>query len=135
VVTIVGAQLSARETRSEPVRFGPYAVPNGQGHYAKERLPSAPVGGGMSRVAIPNHPAQTRIVRAQIQHLAILAIGLSIFIAGCSLTTGVAGSHVERRRPFSLLRLTGTPLRTLRRTPRFRQRAIAVLSRANDNHS
>ena len=51
----------------------------------------------------------------QIQHLAIIAIGLSILIAGCSLTIAVAGSLIERRRPFSLLRLTGTPLRVLRR--------------------
>ena len=50
----------------------------------------------------------------QVQHLAIIAIGLSILIAGASLTIAVAGSLIERRRPFSLLRLTGTPLGVLR---------------------
>lgn len=51
----------------------------------------------------------------QLQHLAYLAIILSVVIAGCSLTVAVAGSLIERRRPFAVLRLTGMPLRTLRR--------------------
>jgi hypothetical protein len=40
---------------------------------------------------------------------------LSVVIAGCSLAVAVAGSLIERRRPFALLRLTGMPLRSLRR--------------------
>lgn len=36
-------------------------------------------------------------------------------IAGRSLAVGVVGGLIERKRPFSLLRLSGVPLRMLRR--------------------
>lgn len=49
------------------------------------------------------------------QQLANVVILTSLPIAGCSLAVSVAGGLTERRRPFSLLRLTGTPLTTLRR--------------------
>jgi predicted lysophospholipase L1 biosynthesis ABC-type transport system permease subunit len=39
----------------------------------------------------------------------------SLPIAGCSLAVSIAGGLAERKRPFSLLRLTGTPLTLLRR--------------------
>lgn len=51
----------------------------------------------------------------QLQHLGDLAILISVILAGCSLAVAVAGSLVERRRPFALLRLTGMPIRSLRR--------------------
>lgn len=49
------------------------------------------------------------------QRLAALAIIASIPIAACSLAVSVAAGLTDRRRPFSLLRLAGTPLRVLRR--------------------
>jgi hypothetical protein len=52
---------------------------------------------------------------SQLQHLADLAILLSVLIAGCSLAVAVAGGLLERQRPFSQLRLNGTPLKVLRR--------------------
>lgn len=36
-------------------------------------------------------------------------------IAGCSLAVNIAGGPAERQRPFSLLRLAGTPLKVLGR--------------------
>ncbi|MFI5956542.1 FtsX-like permease family protein [Cryptosporangium sp. NPDC051539] len=48
----------------------------------------------------------------QVASVIILA---SLPIAGCSLAVGVVGGLIERRRPFSLLRLSGAPLRVLRR--------------------
>jgi hypothetical protein len=48
----------------------------------------------------------------QLANVVILA---SLPIAGCSLAVSVVGGLSERRRPFSLLRLTGVPLRVLRR--------------------
>ncbi|TQS42327.1 FtsX-like permease family protein [Cryptosporangium phraense] len=48
----------------------------------------------------------------QVADVVILA-GLPI--AGCSLAVGVVGGLIERRRPFSLLRLSGAPLAVLRR--------------------
>ena len=51
----------------------------------------------------------------RIQRLADVVLIASLPIAGCSLAVNVAGGLAARRRPFSLLRLTGVPLSTLRR--------------------
>jgi hypothetical protein len=40
---------------------------------------------------------------------------LTLIVAGCSLAVAVGGSLVERKRPFTLLRLTGTAKSTLYR--------------------
>jgi hypothetical protein len=50
------------------------------------------------------------------QRLTNTVIVVSLIVAGCSLAVGVAGGLSERKRPFSLLRLTGVQLRVLRRT-------------------
>jgi hypothetical protein len=49
------------------------------------------------------------------QQLANVVILISLVIAGCTLATGVAAGLADRKRPFSLLRLTGARLGTLRR--------------------
>jgi len=55
---------------------------------------------------------QTMAGWRQLANVVILA---TLPIAGCSLAVSVAGGLSERKRPFSLLRLTGVPLRMLRR--------------------
>jgi hypothetical protein len=49
------------------------------------------------------------------QQLADVVMLTSLAIAGCTLAVSVAGGLAERKRPFSLLRLTGARLGTLRR--------------------
>ncbi|MBB4926312.1 FtsX-like permease family protein [Kitasatospora kifunensis] len=49
------------------------------------------------------------------KQLSDVVIGISFPIAGCSLAVSVAGSLSDRKRPFSLLRLTGVQLGVLRR--------------------
>ena len=49
------------------------------------------------------------------QQLANVVILVSLPIAGCTLAAGIAGGLADRKRPFSLLRLTGARLGTLRR--------------------
>ncbi|PTA45819.1 FtsX-like permease family protein [Micromonospora sp. RP3T] len=49
------------------------------------------------------------------QRLADVVVVASLVLAGCSLAVGVAAGLSERRRPFSLLRLSGAPVRLLRR--------------------
>ena len=44
-----------------------------------------------------------------------LALAVTLVIAGCSLAVSVAGSIVDRRQPFALLRLAGTRLSDPRR--------------------
>ncbi|MFC5002485.1 FtsX-like permease family protein [Dactylosporangium cerinum] len=49
------------------------------------------------------------------QQLAAVIIFASLPIAGCSLAVSVIAGLADRKRPFSLLRLTGVPLGVLRR--------------------
>lgn len=49
------------------------------------------------------------------RQLANVVLLTSLPIAGCSLAVNIAGGLADRRRPFSLLRLTGVPLALLRR--------------------
>jgi len=56
--------------------------------------------------------AQTLAGWRRLANVVILA---SLVIAGCSLAASVAGGLSERKRPFSMLRLTGVQLRVLRR--------------------
>jgi len=49
------------------------------------------------------------------QQLANTVILVSLPIAGCTLATSIAAGLADRKRPFSLLRLTGARLATLRR--------------------
>jgi predicted lysophospholipase L1 biosynthesis ABC-type transport system permease subunit len=51
---------------------------------------------------------------AQEERLAEVIIIASLVIGGCTLAAGVAGGLAERKRPFSLLRLAGTPIGLLR---------------------
>ena len=49
------------------------------------------------------------------QQLANTVILISLPIAGCTLAAAIAAGLADRKRPFSLLRLTGARLATLRR--------------------
>ena len=48
-----------------------------------------------------------------VERIMNIAVVLTLLVAGCSLAVASGGSLVERKRPFTLLRLTGTPVRTL----------------------
>jgi hypothetical protein len=50
-----------------------------------------------------------------LQRVSDLGLAVTLVIAGCSLAVAAAGAVVERRRPFTLLRLAGTRLSELRR--------------------
>ena len=50
-----------------------------------------------------------------VQRLVDIAVALTLIVAGCSLAVAVGGGLVERKRPFTMLRLTGTPTATLYR--------------------
>ncbi len=52
---------------------------------------------------------------AESQQLADVMIMASLVVAGCTLAVSVVGGLSERRRPFSMLRLTGVTLGMLRR--------------------
>ncbi len=58
--------------------------------------------------------AQDNRQNSGYQQLANVVILVSLAIAGCTLAAGIAAGLAERKRPFSLLRLTGARLSTLR---------------------
>ena len=59
--------------------------------------------------------AQDNSTHNAFQQLADVVILVSLPIAGCTLAAGIAGGLADRKRPFSLLRLTGARLAMLRR--------------------
>jgi hypothetical protein len=59
-------------------------------------------------------PSTARLL-AMIQDVTDVIIVASLIIAACSLAVNVAAGLGERKRPFSLLRLTGVPIGVLRR--------------------
>jgi len=59
---------------------------------------------------------QIRTARAATaQRLFYIAVALTLLVAGCSLAVAIGGSMVERKRPFGLLRVSGTPVGALYR--------------------
>jgi FtsX-like permease family protein len=59
--------------------------------------------------------AQDNSANSDYQQLANVVILISLLIAGCTLAAGIAAGLADRKRSFSLLRLTGARLATLRR--------------------
>jgi hypothetical protein len=63
----------------------------------------------------------------QLNRLADLALVVSLVIAGCGLAVAVAGGIIERKRPFTLLRLSGMHLGELQRVAMLEAAAPLVL--------
>jgi len=59
--------------------------------------------------------AQDNSANSDYQQLANVVILVSLPIAGCTLAAGIAAGLADRKRSFSMLRLTGARLATLRR--------------------
>ncbi|MGW0068624.1 FtsX-like permease family protein [Streptosporangium sandarakinum] len=73
--------------------------------------------------------AQARAVLLdQVERVALAIVALTLLVAGCGLLVAVAGGVVERRRPFTLLRLCGTPTRTLSKVVLLETAAPVVLA-------
>ena len=64
-------------------------------------------------------PSTARLL-TMIQAMTDVIIVASLIIAACSLAVNIAAGLTERRRPFSLLRLTGVPRKLLHREWRWR---------------
>jgi hypothetical protein len=50
---------------------------------------------------------------AQMQKIVYAAVALTVLVAGCSLAVAVGGGLIDRKRPFTLLRVSGTPVGVL----------------------
>ena len=83
---------------------------------ARTVLENAPAYPGISTPStIGDIIAQDNSTNSDYQQLANVVILVSLAIAGCTLAAGIAGGLADRKRPFSMLRLTGARLATLRR--------------------
>jgi hypothetical protein len=57
---------------------------------------------------------QIRLGRADtLEKIVYAAVALTLVVAGCSLAVAVGGGLVDRKRPFTLLRVSGTPVGVL----------------------
>jgi len=82
------------------------------------------VGGDASNSPTPpqtfGETLQIRTARAAaFEKIMYAAIALTLIVAGCSLAVSVGGGLVDRKRPFTLLRVGGTPLGVLSRVVLF----------------
>jgi hypothetical protein len=66
-------------------------------------------------LTLAERTANLTAIGSAYQQLVNVVILASLAIAGCTLAAGVAASLADRKRPFSLLRLTGARLSMLRR--------------------
>jgi hypothetical protein len=63
---------------------------------------------------------QIRTARAALfEKILYAAVALTLLVAGCSLAVSAGGGLVERKRPFTLLRVSGTPVSVLSRVVLF----------------
>jgi predicted lysophospholipase L1 biosynthesis ABC-type transport system permease subunit len=110
------SHLSAADAATLPVDAVVVAT-NGSTS-ANERVRTAlerafPFEGGP--VAIEAFDPSTERLLTMIQDMTDVIVVASLIIAACSLAVNIAAGLSERRRPFSLLRLTGVPTGVLRR--------------------
>jgi hypothetical protein len=82
------------------------------------------IGGGYGASPTPprtfGETLQIRIARAAtFEKILYAAVALTLIVAGCSLAVTVGGGLVDRKRPFTLLRVSGTPVSVLSRVVLF----------------
>jgi hypothetical protein len=82
------------------------------------------VGGGYGNSPTPprtfGETLQIRTARAAtFERILYAAVALTLIVAGCSLAVSVGGGLVDRKRPFTLLRVSGTPVSVLSRVVLF----------------
>ncbi|HEY2578990.1 MAG TPA: FtsX-like permease family protein [Streptosporangiaceae bacterium] len=81
--------------------------------HAPPQVPSSP-GAAPTPPRTFGEAIAIRSKRAAVtQKLFDYAVALTVLVAGCSLAVSAGGGLVDRKRPFTLLRVGGTPLSTL----------------------
>jgi len=110
------APLSAAQASRLPVNAVVVATDGSSGSLERARTAlerAFPFQGGA--VAVDALDPSTARLLAMIQDITDVIIVASLIIAACSLAVNIAAGLGERRRPFSLLRLTGAPTALLHR--------------------
>jgi hypothetical protein len=114
------AHLSAAQITSFPVDAVVVATDGSAGSIERARtsVERAFPFEGIPVAVVALSPSTARLLAA-IQDMTAVIIVASLIIAACSLAVNVIAGLGERKRPFSLLRLAGLPLGTLRRVITF----------------
>jgi len=110
------AQLSAADLARIPVDAVVVATNGSSGSLERARTAlerAFPFQG--TPVAVDAFDPSTARLLAMIQDMTDVVIVASLIIAACSLAVNIAAGLGERKRPFSLLRLTGVPTALLHR--------------------
>ena len=110
------ADLTVDQLTSLPVAFVAVATDGSSAALEAARtVLQRAVPGELAPQTIAEHRALNARDLDRQRYLVNVVLLASLPIAGCSLAVNVAGSLAERRRSFSMLRLAGTNLSTLRR--------------------
>jgi hypothetical protein len=87
--------------------------------YLTVNTPPTEVGGQGQTPTPPRTFGETLQIRlaraATFEKIVYAAVALTLIVAGCSLAVAVGGGLVDRKRPFTLLRVSGTPVGVLSR--------------------
>ena len=110
--------------RSSSPRTAPRARSNGRGPRSSGPFPSRE-----RRSRVDAFDPSTARLLAMIQDMTDVIIVASLIIAACSLAVNIAAGLGERKRPFSLLRLTGVRPRSCTASSRWRGRCRSSSSR------
>jgi hypothetical protein len=111
-VNLRGAPLDARGVDTINVGTDGSTPAVEQARTLLENAPAYPGTGTPSTIA--DLVARDNSTNSDYQQLANVVILVSLPIAGCTLAAGIAAGLADRKRPFSLLRLAGARLTTLR---------------------
>jgi hypothetical protein len=109
--------LSSLRLQAVLVRVnGPAVLERVRTFLATHAPPNVPNGPGSSSTP-PRTFGETLDIRlgraATVEKIVYAAVALTLIVAGCSLAVAVAGGLVDRKRPFTLLRISGTQVGVL----------------------
>ena len=112
-------QLSGLPLQTVMVRVNRPATLERVRTYLTVNTPPAQAGGQGSAPTPPRTFGETLQIRldraATFEKIVYAAVALTLIVAGCSLAVAVGGGLVDRKRPFTLLRVSGTPVGVLSR--------------------
>jgi hypothetical protein len=99
--------------------------------YLAVNAPPQTVDGTQSSPTPPRTFGETLQIRfgrtTTVEKIVYAAVALTLIVAGCSLAVAIGGGLVDRKRPFTLLRVSGTPVGVLSRVV-LMEAAVPLLS-------
>jgi hypothetical protein len=79
------------------------------------RYPGLTAGSGLAAQTFGEVAQVRAALYTELATVTQLIVALTLLVAGCGIAIAMGGGVVDRKRPFTLLRVTGAPMRVLRR--------------------